>query len=76
MLHRDDTLLPHVKEDEAHDLITILRKMAVGKCDLDDYHKWRQLMLAAAELERYYIRCGIIPDERITPYKRPTTTTN
>lgn len=71
MLHTGDTLSPHVTTEEANELISNLRKLAVGKSDLDDYHKWKELMLAAAELERCYIRAGIIADERFIPNRRP-----
>lgn len=69
MLHTDDDLSIKLSMDDASALIAELRKLATGKSDLDDFHRWRTLMLAAAELERCYVRTGTIPDPRRIKYR-------
>ena len=69
MLRFDDNGDPKLNEDRAVTLIGTLRTYAIDaknekKGSREGFDAWQTLMTAAAELERFYLRAGIIPDER------------
>ena len=74
MLRYDDNGEPKLKGDDVVALINTLRKYAhrikfARQNDALRHAAFKQktnLLTAAAELERFYIGAGIIPDERIT----------
>lgn len=73
MLRYDDDLQPKLNRDDALELIKSLHKQAsairitdrkTGLVNKSLFKQKHALRTAVAELERFYIRAGIIPDER------------